>query len=40
MGADFPAEETFQMATAAALKSIDSLSGVDARMEALDKLER
>jgi len=28
------------MATAAALKSIDSLSGVDARMEALDRLER
>jgi tetratricopeptide (TPR) repeat protein len=27
------------MAAAAALKSIDSLSGVDARMEALDKLE-
>jgi tetratricopeptide (TPR) repeat protein len=28
------------MATAAALKSIDSLSGVDARMEALDRLEK
>ena len=28
------------MATAAALKSIESLSGVDARMEALDRLER
>jgi len=28
------------MATAAALKSIDSLTGVDARMEALDRLER
>jgi tetratricopeptide (TPR) repeat protein len=28
------------MATAAALKSIDSLSGVDARLEALDRLEK
>ncbi|HEY4274300.1 MAG TPA: tetratricopeptide repeat protein [Rhizomicrobium sp.] len=28
------------MATAAALKSIDSLSGVDARMEAIDRLEK
>src|SRR5580704_4453743 len=28
------------MATAAPLKSIDSLSGVDAKMEALDKLEQ
>ena len=28
------------MATAAALKSIDSLTGVDARMEALDRLKR
>ena len=28
------------MATAAALKSIESLSGVDARMEALDRLEQ
>jgi Tfp pilus assembly protein PilF len=28
------------MATAAALKSVESLSGVDARMEALDRLER
>ena len=28
------------MATAASLKSIDSLTGVDARMEALNRLER
>src|SRR5690242_10654451 len=28
------------MASAAALKSIDSLSGVDARLEALDRLEK
>ena len=40
MCADFPAERHSKMATAAALKSIESLSGVDARMEALDRLER
>ena len=37
MGADF--KNGFPMAKVQPLKSIDALSGVDARMQALDKLE-
>src|SRR6202012_2337646 len=40
MSAASPAERHSKMATAAALKSIESLSGVDAKMEALDRLEQ
>src|ERR1700677_1354256 len=40
MTADFYGEEIKPMASAASLKSIDSLSGVDAKMEALTRLEQ
>src|SRR3569832_2123416 len=40
MRLDFQSRKTAAMASAAALKSIDSLSGVDARLEALDRLEK
>src|SRR5215467_2871913 len=40
MRLDFASRKASAMASVAALKSIDSLSGVDARLEALERLEK